>query len=145
MSARKSLGAMLGTTIEPAGVKLAVSPHAATPVNTIKQSATATAPIAPTVRASIPVAPAAGEVPRWLTFERKETRQRQDQIAWVEATRKDLNKRRGRAGERLTDNTLLRVALDLLRLHAAELEGVTEDELRASLGIELDEHGAPIR
>lgn len=74
--------------------------------------------------------------PKWLTFERKETRQRPDQIAWIEAKRKELNLHRGRAGERLTDNTLIRVALDLLRLHENELRGSTEAELRASLGME---------
>ncbi|RFA06846.1 hypothetical protein B7R21_18145 [Subtercola boreus] len=57
-------------------------------------------------------------------------------MAWVEAKRKTLNLRRSGSGERLTDNTLIRVALDLLRSHEAELQGSTEAELRASLGLE---------
>lgn len=48
---------------------------------------------------------------KWLTFERKKTRQRPDQIKWLEAKRKDIDAVRGGEGERLTDNTLIRVAL----------------------------------
>ncbi|NKX54779.1 hypothetical protein HGG74_09555 [Arthrobacter sp. E918] len=39
-------------------------------------------------------------------------------------------------GERITDNTLLRLAIDLLLTRADELEGTTEEELAASLGLE---------
>ncbi|RJT89975.1 hypothetical protein D6T64_05125 [Cryobacterium melibiosiphilum] len=60
---------------------------------------------------------------------------RPDQLEWVEAQRKELNQRRQGAGERLTDNTLIRVALDLLKQHQGELHGVTEDQLRKSLGL----------
>jgi hypothetical protein len=46
-------------------------------------------------------------------------------------------RRRGRStvGERITDNTLVRVAIDLLLTRADDLAGVTEEELRASLGL----------
>ncbi|MBT1607932.1 hypothetical protein NY542_00325 [Curtobacterium flaccumfaciens pv. betae] len=75
------------------------------------------------------------DVPKWLTFEPKPTRQRRDQLDWIEAKRKELNALRGRAGERLTDNTLIRVAIDLLIVNGERLQGTTEAELRASLGI----------
>ena len=78
------------------------------------------------------------DVPKWLTFEPKPTRQRRDQLDWVEAKRKELNALRGRAGERLTDNTLIRVAIDLLIVNGERLQGTTEAELRASLGISDD-------
>jgi hypothetical protein len=38
-------------------------------------------------------------------------------------------------GERLTDDTLIRVAIDLLIVNGERLQGATEAELRASLGI----------
>jgi hypothetical protein len=74
--------------------------------------AAAAATVAP---ASAPAAIPAAEpqdvrsVPRWLTYERKETRIRPDQLEWVEAQRKEPNQRRQGAGERLSDNTLIRV------------------------------------
>jgi hypothetical protein len=52
-----------------------------------------------------------------------------------------LNKERRRSdgttvGERITDNTLLRIAIDLLLARADELRGTTEQELAASVGLE---------
>lgn len=129
--ARKDLGSMLGGDIAVAG-------PAAPPV---EKAAPPTAAAAPAAPVSVPPAsPADGpqdvrSVPRWLTYERKETRIRPDQLEWVEAQRKELNQRRQGAGERLTDNTLIRVALDLLIKHQGELQGVTEDQLRQSLGL----------
>lgn len=73
---------------------------------------------------------------RFEDFERKDTRQRSEQIAWIEQKRKELNRTRAQAGERLTDNTLYRVAIDLLISRGDELAGTTEAELRASLGLE---------
>jgi len=75
------------------------------------------------------------DVPKWLTFEPKPTRQRRDQLDWLEAKRKELNALRGRAGERLTDNTLIRVAIDLLIVNGDRLQGTTEAELRESVGV----------
>jgi hypothetical protein len=98
----------------------------------------------PDIRAPMkPPAPPASstpdpDVPKWLTFEPKPTRQRRDQLDWIEAKRKELNALRGRAGERLTDNTLIRVAIDLLIVNGERLQGTTEAELRASLGIDDD-------
>ncbi|QOT19703.1 hypothetical protein HMI59_23060 (plasmid) [Paenarthrobacter sp. YJN-5] len=50
------------------------------------------------------------------------------------------NKKRGR-GERITDNTLMRIALDLLLERKHELQGTTEDELRASVGLPPVQYG----
>lgn len=44
-----------------------------------------------------------------------------------------------RRTERLTDNTVIRVALDLLLEHADQLDGDTEDELRNSVTRKLRE------
>nr|WP_255494231.1 hypothetical protein [Cryobacterium sp.] len=120
------------------GGDIAVAGPAAPPV---EKAAPAAPPAAAAAPVSVQATPhAAGSqdvrsVPRWLTYERKETRIRPDQLEWVEAQRKELNQRRQGAGERLTDNTLIRVALDLLIKHQGELQGVTEDQLRQSLGL----------
>ena len=76
------------------------------------------------------------ELPKYLKLERKEARLRQDQIdALTDLTRKLNRMKRSKGGERLTDNTLIRVALDLLLSKASELQGTTEEELRSSLNL----------
>lgn len=76
------------------------------------------------------------ELPKYLKLERKEARLRQDQIdALTDLTRKLNRMKRNRGGERLTDNTLIRVAIDLLLSKADELQGTTEEELRSSLNL----------
>lgn len=124
MSARKNLSAMLGGAVQQAGT---VDVKAAQEIPMVRPQVAAPTQIRASSRAA-----------KWLTFERKETRQRPDQIEWIEAKRKDLNAVRGGEGERLTDNTLIRVALDLLMQRGDELAGTTEDELRQSLGIALE-------
>jgi hypothetical protein len=46
-----------------------------------------------------------------------------------------LNRNRGGAGERITTNTLIRVAVALLLSRSQDLAGTTEEELRRSLGL----------
>ncbi len=75
------------------------------------------------------------EVPRYLRLVRKEARVRDDQAEALAALRRRVLRQRRDRTEPITDNTLLRVAVDLLLAHQAELAGDTEDELRASLGL----------
>ena len=69
------------------------------------------------------------EQPLYLTLERKDTRLREDQISLLTQTARKLNRRKGRGGQRITENTLIRVAIDVLLEHADELTGATEQEL----------------
>lgn len=79
-------------------------------------------------------------LPKYLKLERKEARLRQDQIdALTDLTRKLNRKKQGKSSERLTDNTLIRVAIDLLLSKADLLEGTTEEELRSSFNLEVSE------
>lgn len=79
-------------------------------------------------------------LPKYLKLERKEARLRQDQIdALTDLTRKLNRKKQGKNSERLTDNTLIRVAIDLLLSKADLLEGTTEEELRISFNLEVSE------
>ena len=77
--------------------------------------------------------PGGTELPKYQTLDRKETRLRADQIEALNTLTKDLNRKRRSKGERLTDNTLIRVAVDLLLSRSSELQGITEEELRQSL------------
>lgn len=73
--------------------------------------------------------------PRWRQLLRKEARLRIDQADDLASLRRRITRQRRSSTEILTDNTLIRVAVDLLLAHADELHGDTEDELRNSLGI----------
>jgi hypothetical protein len=60
-------------------------------------------------------APPPGErVPPYLTYVRKECRLRPDQLDALTALARRLNRERRGRGERITENTLLRLAADLL-------------------------------
>jgi hypothetical protein len=73
------------------------------------------------------------QAPLWQRLERKELRLRADQLDELARLRRALNRQRGGAGERITENTLIRVAVDMLLGHADRLRGTTEGELRKSV------------
>jgi hypothetical protein len=77
-------------------------------------------------------------IPKYLQLVRKETRLREDQLEQLTALARKLNRRR-KGGERITENTLIRVAIDLLLSKEAELAGTTEAELYQALGLEVTE------
>ena len=76
-------------------------------------------------------------LPRYLQLTRKEARIRKDQASQLAEQVRRLNQarvyREGTVGERITDNTLIRVAVDLLLARVDSLSGSTEDELRHSV------------
>ena len=72
--------------------------------------------------------------PKYLTLVRKETRLREDQLEKLTLLTRKLNRQR-RGGERITENTLIRVAIDLLLFQSEELSGATEAELLQALGL----------
>jgi hypothetical protein len=73
------------------------------------------------------------QIPKWQRLERKELRLRADQLDELARIRRTLNRQRGGEGERITENTLIRVAVDVLLGRAGRLRGTTEDELRKSV------------
>ncbi len=77
------------------------------------------------------------EVPKYLTLVRKETRLRDDQLEQLTAITRKLNRQRQGKGERITENTLIRIAVDLLLNQEQQLQGTAEDELLASLGLSI--------
>lgn len=66
-------------------------------------------------------------------LERKETRLHERQVVALAEQARRLNKLRGKDGHRITENTLIRLGVDLVLHRAADLHGVTEAELTASL------------
>ncbi|MEW2265979.1 hypothetical protein ACGF5T_33700 [Streptomyces sp. NPDC047853] len=72
--------------------------------------------------------------PKWATLERKEARLRSDQLTDLADLRRYVSARRRDRSEIITDNTLIRVAVDLLlQGHAHRLHGDTEEALLASV------------
>ncbi|MDX2692168.1 hypothetical protein [Streptomyces ipomoeae] len=72
--------------------------------------------------------------PKWQTLERKEARLRKDQLTDLADLRRYLSSRRRDRSEIITDNTLIRVAVDLLlKGHAHRLHGDTEEDLLRSV------------
>lgn len=92
-------------------------------------------------RQPTPVPAPAGDRLRYDEMERKEARLREDQVAELNRLARQLARSARRArpagatGERITDNTLIRVAIDLLLSKAGQLRGGSEEALRRSLGL----------
>ena len=80
---------------------------------------------------------------KFARLARKDLRMRADQDAALTALAKSLMRRRPVKSERITENSLIRVAIDLLLAHADELRGSTEDELRHSVTAALRNSGTP--
>ena len=91
----------------------------------------------PATKESAPLKPQAKvTAPSHFTqLERKETRLRQEQLDGLEALTKRVKRSKSTGGERITDNTLIRVAVDLLLSQADQIQGSTETELRKSVGL----------
>ncbi|MEU2201703.1 hypothetical protein [Isoptericola sp. NPDC019482] len=114
-------------TLEPQEPRSEGKPAQRKPARAPQRKATRKAPPQPT---------AADGEPKYLTLERKEARIRGDQAEELTVLRRRLNKARStRGGERITENTLIRVAIDLLLERSGELGGDDEDQLRASVGL----------
>lgn len=77
------------------------------------------------------------EGPMYAQLEKKTTLIREEQYVELTALARFLMKRRRTRGERITENTLIRVAIDLLFTHRDHLDGSTETELRNSVTSEL--------
>lgn len=72
---------------------------------------------------------------RFDELERKEARLRVDQLDDLDRLTKRIKRNKPAGGERITDNTLVRVAVDLLLANSDVLDGSTEAELRKSVGL----------
>lgn len=74
-------------------------------------------------------------IPRYLQLDRKETRIRAGQYEELTLLSRRLNRKRAGKGERITENTLIRVAIDLLFDRADDISGVDEEQIRKSVGL----------
>ncbi|MGI8748485.1 MAG: hypothetical protein ACR2J4_09095 [Deinococcus sp.] len=74
------------------------------------------------------------DIPKYARLTRKEARLREDQYEMLTRLARRLNRSKRRdASERITENTLIRIAVDYLIEHVNELGGSTEEELLRSI------------
>ena len=115
------------------------TPGGEEPIVVEPSSAEAATP--PTLTSTEPKAPrnalrtAAEDEVGYLALERKETRLREGQIGELTAHARRLNRAKTARAPRITENTLIRVAIDLFLSRVDGLQGNTEEDLRRSLGI----------
>ena len=81
-----------------------------------------------------PSQPAAGS-PKYARLARKEARLHPEQLDRLTELARQLNRQK-RGGERITENTLIRVAVALLLTRSAELQGDSEVALRQALDLD---------
>lgn len=133
--ARADLSAMLGKLDDPTAAE-----PAATQATTEVESRPAVQ--LPTNRSSR----GGGDAPRleptpaltatgYRSYERKEARLRPDQYARLTEESRRLNRAKKPGGERITENTLIRIAIDLLLERTDHLAGASEAEIRKSVGL----------
>lgn len=135
---RRDFGSMLGniesaTTVkEPAAApEPQPTPAKPTPAPATSRPSTPRKTAKTKVREAQPDTAAGGV--GYENLERKDVRLHERQLdALADLTRK-LNRRRAGEGHRITENTLIRLSIDLLLQRADDLEGVTEADLARSL------------
>lgn len=115
---------------EPEGKKKAAVPRQA---KASRKRSQTTAPTSVTSSSSSPGRKKeSGMAPKYLQLVRKEARLREDQVDDLTLLARELNRQK-EGGERITENTLIRVAVDLLLERKGELAGEDEEKLRESL------------
>jgi hypothetical protein len=78
----------------------------------------------------------APRVPKYLALERKEARLRGDQVDSLASLARRVNRQKpSRGGERITENTLIRVAVDWLISQEEYVGGSTEEDIRRGLSV----------
>jgi hypothetical protein len=97
--------------------------------------------------ASVPTSPAKGSeggsaaaaaqaLPKYLALLRKEARLRGDQVDALASLARRMNRGKvERGGERITENTLIRVAVDWLLSRDEPVGASSEEEIRRRLGV----------
>ena len=115
--------------------ELAVTPAAPEPGTTRPaKSGSARVPKSGTSKPTDSVSTEVAPKPRYLQLTRKEVRFPDDQLEALDRLARRLQRaRRGAGGERITENTLVRVAVAALLARADALSGATAAELLAVL------------
>jgi hypothetical protein len=134
--ARADLSAMLGRLDDEPTPTAPAPEMPATPKKTVPTAAKRSGAQASRRKAaSKPETSELAEIagPLYSRLDRKEIRLRTDQYERLTEHSRRLNRAKAGTGERITENTLIRIAIDLLLDRAADLEGSNEAELKDSV------------
>ena len=134
--ARQSLGDLLGNLDDKPALAAVIADvpeaeplAAAEPVEVVRKPLKVRAPRqAPTLSGRDE-----SELPTYLRLVRKETRLREDQQNRLTLEARRLNRAKAAVTPRITDNTLIRVAVDLLLERVAQASGDDESSILRSL------------
>ena len=141
MMARTNLGQLLGNVGENAPT---VAPETERPRSAEQGEPAISMGAAETAQPSSRVAPRIGKTsinstpedqatPAYLRFVRKETRLREDQQNQLTLHARRLNRAKKSQGTRITENSLIRVAVDLFLAQIDRAAGDDEDAIRKSM------------
>lgn len=135
--ARQNLGSLLSVATPPKEAQNTVTPTKPTDIDQPPAGEKSGGPTPPTpAKPSQKRAKAKTPAVRFYDLERKETRLRPEQVEQLNTAARRLSKKRQPgAGERITENTLIRIAVDLLLTRTDDLTGDSEAELRKSVGL----------
>ncbi|WP_221181160.1 MULTISPECIES: hypothetical protein [unclassified Rathayibacter] len=127
--ARQDLSAMLST---PSQADLSLTPPEASP-EVVKPLQPSKSPGVEDDASATRQDPAEGA--GYRSFARKEAKIRDDQYTALTAHARRLTRTRPAGTERITENTLIRVAIDLLLERSEQIAGGSEAEIRKSVGL----------
>ncbi len=129
---RANLGQLLSNIGDPMPPVAAELPERSTSIErpAAENEEAAAAPKQAAVR---PAEAAEAVRPTYRRFVRKDTRLREDQLVSLTSHARRLNRERHSAGPRVTENTLIRVAVDLLLDRIEKATGDGEDALLKSV------------
>jgi len=122
---RANLGQLLGNVDDRTPPIVAAESQRPVEPSTENVTAKSVRPARVTPETDHPIAGAS-----YLRFVRKDTRLREDQLEALTAHARRLNRKRRSVGPRVTENTLIRVAVDLL---LSRIEGASGDDEAALL------------
>jgi len=134
--ARQSLGDLLGNLDEkPAPAGIATEAHEPEPVQPTRplKAAPRHTPTRTPRPASISTGGDVDDLPTYLRLVRKETRLRDDQQNQLTVEARRLNRAKAAGTPRITDNTLIRIAVDLLLDRVSRASGDDEASILRSL------------
>lgn len=148
--ARRTLSGLAPKVPKAAGVDRLIKANRSTPVEheeslksstASEQAAVASPAESPRSTASEVTDSVTLSVPKYLQLQRREARIHVEQADALTMLTRRLNSERrlpngSTAGERITDNTLIRVAIDLLLQRENEIHGVSEEAIAQGLGVE---------
>lgn len=148
--ARRTLSGLAPKTTKTAGVDRLIKANRPTPTG--KEENLSSSAAAKQANPEIPVVSAEGTesvtpnsvsavVPKYLQLQRREARIHVEQADALTMLARRLNSERrlpngSTVGERITDNTLIRVAIDMLLQREDEVHGVSEEAIAQGLGLE---------